>query len=216
MSPSPCPAPRRRASRARGRCCSRVEHRGDQPQPRQVGVVEQRDPADPQRRMKQPPVAVHPDVAGGGARQPRQLVDAVLAGCRDAVRLLRRVEQLRHRVLDDVARATANVPGCAPQPVEDRRDRARWLPRRSGGRHVRPTSVTATRLRVCAPRPVVAEPEVPHLSKILRGEARVHRRVETVRRQVPAAAARHPGRLGRARFWMRGCSARCTSARTSR
>src|SRR6476661_7486129 len=43
---------------------------------------------------------------------------------------------------------------------------------------------------------VVAESEVPHLTKILCREARVHRCVEPVLRQIPAAAPRHPGRLG--------------------
>ena len=65
--------------------------------------LNKRDPAHPQRRMQQAAVAVDADVAGGGARQPGQFLDAVLAGCRDAVGLDRRVEQLRHRGLDDVA-----------------------------------------------------------------------------------------------------------------
>ena len=117
-----------------------IEHRGDQPQPGQVGVVEQRDAADPQRRMQQAAVAVDADVARGGARQPRELLDPVLAGRRDAVGLHGRVEQLRHRVLDDVARTPPDLPRRTTKPVEDRRDRARLLPRLLGGRHVRPTN----------------------------------------------------------------------------
>ena len=80
-----------------------VEQGGDQPQPRQVRVVEQGDPAHAQRRMQQAPVTVDADVAGGGARQSCQLLDAVLAGRRDAVWLDGRVEQLRHRRLDHIA-----------------------------------------------------------------------------------------------------------------
>src|ERR1700739_1520356 len=45
-------------------------------------------------------------------------------------------------------------------------------------------------------RVVVGEPEVPHLSKVLGGEPRVHRCVETVLGQIPTAATRHPRRLG--------------------
>src|ERR1700736_2886436 len=40
---------------------------------------------------------------------------------------------------------------------------------------------------------VVVEPEIPHLPKILRGESRIHRGVEAVPGQIPAAATRHPG-----------------------
>jgi hypothetical protein len=45
-------------------------------------------------------------------------------------------------------------------------------------------------VRALCDRDVVPEPEVPHLLKILGGEARVHRSVETVRGQIPAAAVR--------------------------
>ena len=71
-------------------------------------------PADAQRRVQQSAVAVHADVAGRRARQPGEVVDAVLAGRRRAVRMThRRVEQLRHRGLDDVA-------GAAPHPCARR------------------------------------------------------------------------------------------------
>jgi hypothetical protein len=105
-----------------------------------VGVVEQRDAADPQRRVQEAAVAVHADVARGRARQPRKLVDPVLPGRRHAVGLDRGVEQLRHRVLDDVTRTPPNLPRRTTKPVEDRRDGARLLPRLLGGRHVRPTN----------------------------------------------------------------------------
>ena len=56
--------------------------------------------------------------------------------------------------------------------------------------------MTACTCRLACRGFVVAESEVPHLTKILGGEARVHRGVEAVLGQIPAAAARHPGRLG--------------------
>ena len=71
--------------------------------------------ADAQRRVQQPSVAVHPDVARRGARQPGQVVDAVLARRRDPVWMNRGVEQLRHRGLDDVAGATLDTPAKALQ-----------------------------------------------------------------------------------------------------
>src|ERR1700733_1920581 len=45
-------------------------------------------------------------------------------------------------------------------------------------------------------RLVVGKPEVPHLSKVLGGEPGVHRSVETVLGEIPAAATGHPRRLG--------------------
>ena len=119
----PCPAPRPEHLVHMGDVVAAVQHRGDEPQPGQVRVVEQRDPADPQRRMQQAPVAVHPDVARRGACQPGQLIDAVLPGFGDVVRLHGCVEQLRHRVLDDVAGIPAHPLGCPLKTVEDGRDR---------------------------------------------------------------------------------------------
>ncbi len=64
---------------------SAVEHRGDQPQPGQVSVVEQCDAPDAQWRRQQATVAVHPDIARGGAGQPGQVIDPVLTGRGHAV-----------------------------------------------------------------------------------------------------------------------------------
>ena len=72
-----------------------VQHRGDQPQPREMRVVEQRDAAHPQRRMQQAAIAVHANVAGRRSRQSREIVDPVLPGGRDALGVAdRRVEEL--------------------------------------------------------------------------------------------------------------------------
>ena len=101
-----------------------VQHRGDQSQPGQMRVVEQRDPADPQRWVQQSPVAIHPDVSGGRVGQPCELLDPVFAGGRRAVRLDGGVEQLGHRRLDDVARSAPDLPWGPAQTGEDRRDGA--------------------------------------------------------------------------------------------
>ena len=45
---------------------------------------------------------------------------------------------------------------------------------------------------VALDRGVVLHLEISHLPKILRGQSRVHRRVETICGQVPAVTARHP------------------------
>jgi hypothetical protein len=75
-----------------------------------VRVVEQRNPSDAQRRRQQVAVAVHPDIARGGAGQPRQFLDPVLTRRRRAVRVAdRRIEKLRHGRLDELARLTAHA-----------------------------------------------------------------------------------------------------------
>jgi hypothetical protein len=69
--------------------------------------------------MQQASIAVHADVASHAG----QFLDSVLPGRLDAVRLDGGVEQLRHRRLDDVARAPADLPRRAAQAAEDRRNR---------------------------------------------------------------------------------------------
>ncbi len=115
---------------------SAVEHRRDQPQPGQMGVVEERDPPDPQRWRQQTAIAVNTDVAGGGAGQPGQVVDPVFPGdCSTVWVADRRVEKLRHSVFDDLARVPPNALGRAPQVGQDTGDGAGLGSWRSVGSH---------------------------------------------------------------------------------
>src|SRR5215218_3176979 len=92
---------------------------------------------------------------------------------REPVRICRSARRTPPRIVEI---APAGCRGCLLPDMSSRR-RDRWC----GG---------------ARPRLIVGEPEIPHLTKILRGEAWVHRGVEAVLGQIPATAARHPCRLG--------------------